>query len=250
MSILLVAVTLSVLLVSDGAYASRSHPSGEEIKQMFHAPINETNSIRGLIDHVSPYQDSSNANIVYFAYHGAATAPNGYYGFIGTMDVYGFPLAQGQGSAAAVWISDEGDGAPSSLKNIMIGWDVLPDLYGDSKTHFYTKWTNDGFQSTSCLNMKCNGFQPEKGATITPGDVIDHVSSPNGGAKRNLNLKIIKNGASGDWLVYCGLDRDPKLIGRFPRSLFTGGFADRAVGVMFGGVVSAPITKPTPMGSG
>jgi hypothetical protein len=40
------------------------------------------------------------------------------------MDVYGFSLAQGQGSAAAVWISDEGDGAPSSLKNIMIGWDV------------------------------------------------------------------------------------------------------------------------------
>lgn len=23
-----------------------------------------------------------------------------------------------------MWISDEGDGAPSSLKNIMIGWDV------------------------------------------------------------------------------------------------------------------------------
>jgi hypothetical protein len=51
---------------------------------------------------------------------------------------------------------------------------------------------NDGFQSTGCLNMKCNGFQPEKGAAITPGDVIDHVSTPNGGPKRNLNLKIIK----------------------------------------------------------
>ncbi|CAN6162966.1 unnamed protein product [Urochloa humidicola] len=250
MSILLVAVTLSVLLVSDDAYGSRNHSSGEEVKQKFHAPIiNATNSIRGLIDHFSPHQDSSDANIVYFAYHGAATAPNGYYGFIGTMDVYGFPLAQGQGSAAAVWISDEGDGAPSSLKNIMIGWDVLPDLYGDSKTHFYTKWTNDGFRSTGCLNMKCDGFQPEKGASITPGDVIDPVSSPNG-AKRNLNLKIIKNGTSGDWLVYCGLDRDPQLIGRFPRSLFTGGFTERAVGITFGGVVSAPITKPTPMGSG
>ncbi|OEL22130.1 hypothetical protein BAE44_0016848 [Dichanthelium oligosanthes] len=165
-----------------------------------------------------------------FAYHGAATAPNGYYGFIGTMDVYGFSLAKGQGSAAAVWISDEGDGAPSSLKNIMIGWDVLPDLYGDSKTHFYTKWTNDGFQSSGCLNMKCNGFQPEKGAEIL--------------------VTCVQDGTSGDWLVHCGLDREPQLIGRFPRSLFTGGFADRAVGVTFGGVVSAPITKPTPMGSG
>ncbi|CAN6220325.1 unnamed protein product [Urochloa humidicola] len=96
MSILLVAVTLSVLLVSDGAYGSRNHSSGEEVKQKFQTPIiNATNSIRGLIDHFSPHQDSSDANIVYFAYHGAATAPNGYYGFIGTMDVYGFPLAQG-----------------------------------------------------------------------------------------------------------------------------------------------------------
>jgi len=51
--------------------------------------------------------------------------------------------------------------------------------------------------------------------------------------------------------MYCGLDRDPQLIGRFPRSLFTRGFADRAVGVTFGGVVSTtPVTKPTPMGSG
>ncbi|KAF8658793.1 hypothetical protein HU200_059280 [Digitaria exilis] len=147
------------------------------------------------------------------------------------MDVYGFPLSQGQGSAGAVWISDEGDGAPSNLKNIMIGWD------------------NDGFQSTGCINMRCNGFQPVKGAAITPGDVIDHVSSPNG-VKRNLNLKIIKNGIAGDWLVYCRLDKDPELIGRFPKSLFTGGLAEKATGVMFGGVVSAPITKPTPMGSG
>ncbi|KAG0515791.1 hypothetical protein BDA96_10G308100 [Sorghum bicolor] len=249
--LVVVAGALFALLLAPAAYASRSYPTGEEADQKLHAIINnETNSIRGLIDHVSPHHDkASDANIIYFAYHGVATAPNGYYGFIGTMDVYGFPLSQGQGSAAAVWISDEGDGARSGLKNIMIGWDVLPDLYGDSKTHFYTKWTNDGYQSTGCFNTKCNGFVPEKGAAIAPGDVIDRVSSPKG-AKRNLNLKIIKNGTSGDWLVHTGLDRDPQLIGRFPRSLFTGGFADKAVGVLFGGVAAAPLTNPAPMGSG
>ncbi|RLN11884.1 hypothetical protein C2845_PM09G22170 [Panicum miliaceum] len=245
MGILPVAATLFVLVVAHGAYGSRSHPTANEVTQKFHAPINETNSIRGLIDHVSPHQDSSGANIVYFAYHGAATAANGYYGFIGTMDVYGFPLAQGQGSAAAVWISDEGDGAASSLKNIMIGWDVLPDLYGDSKTHFYTKWTNDGFQSSGCLNMKCNGFQPEKGAAITPGDVIDHVSSPKG-AKRNLNLKIIKatglcTAASTESLNSSAVSLDRSSPEPSPT---------KQSALMFGGVVSAPITKPTPMGSG
>lgn len=60
----------------------------------------------------------------------------------------------------------------------------------------------------------------------------------------------VQNGTSGDWLVHCGLDRDPQLIGRFPRSLFTGGFAEKAVGVLFGGVVAAPLTNPAPMGSG
>ena len=60
----------------------------------------------------------------------------------------------------------------------------------------------------------------------------------------------VQNGTSGDRLVHCGLDRDPQLIGRFPRSLFTGGFAEKAVGVLFGGMVAAPLTNPAPMGSG
>ena len=51
-------------------------------------------------------------------------ARDGYYGFIGTMDVYGLQLKPGQGSAAAVWVVDDGDGASSNRQNIMIGWDV------------------------------------------------------------------------------------------------------------------------------
>ncbi|GJM98077.1 hypothetical protein PR202_ga15052 [Eleusine coracana subsp. coracana] len=127
---------------------------------------------------------------------------------------------------------------------------VFPSEYADSRTHFYTKWTNDGFQSTGCMNMKCIGFQPEKGAKVAPGDVIDHVTFPKQKAKRNLNLKVIKDGSSGDWLVHCGIDREPELIGRFPRSLFTGGFVEKATSVSFGGVTIGPITNPPPMGSG
>ncbi|KAG2608211.1 hypothetical protein PVAP13_4NG279900, partial [Panicum virgatum] len=124
----------------------------------------------------------------------------------------------------------------------------------DSRTYFYTKWTNDGFQRTGCINMRCPSFQLEKGAAIAPGGVIDHVSNPKGD-KPNLNLKIIKDGTSGDWLVYAvdtgfWINREPELIGCFPRSLSTGGFADKANGILFGGVVVAPITNPPPMGSG
>ncbi|XP_072149590.1 protein neprosin-like [Setaria viridis] len=184
-----------------------------------------------------------------FAHHGTETSPDGYYGFIATLDVYGFTLKLGQGTAGAVWVVGSGDGTQSSAKTIIIGWNVLPAEYGDSRAHFFTAWTDDGFIKTGCLNTKCPGFQPEKGAPIAPGDAIEHVSSPKGD-KQNLNLRIVKDGASGDWLVHLGLNMDPELIGRFPRSLFTGSFAEKAAAIRFGGMVTAPAADPAPMGSG
>jgi hypothetical protein len=56
--------------------------------------------------------------------------------------VYGFPdLKQGQGTAGSVWVVDEGNGAQANAKAIIIGWNVLPALYGDSRTHLFTAWT-------------------------------------------------------------------------------------------------------------
>ena len=55
----------------------------------------------------------------------------------------------------------------------------------------------------------------------------------------------------GDWLVYYGLNQDdPALIGRYPRSLFTGGMAERATSIQFGGYVKTRTTDLAPMGSG
>ncbi|TVU07606.1 hypothetical protein EJB05_40970, partial [Eragrostis curvula] len=121
------------------------------------------------------------------------------YGCIGTLDVYGFSLQNGQGTAGGIWMVDSGDGYRSSAKEIGVGWNVVPSVYGDSRTHLFTMWTD---------------------------------------------------GASGDWLVHCGINREAELIGRFPRSLFTGGFAEKAAAVTFGGMVTAPFSDPAPMGSG
>ncbi|KAL6603515.1 hypothetical protein ACP70R_043876 [Stipagrostis hirtigluma subsp. patula] len=161
------------------------------------------------------------------------------------MDVYGFELREGQGTMTQLGLVDIGHEGPTQLEGIIIGWNVLPSENGDSRTCFFTMWTNDGFITTGCLNMKCPGFQPEKGAAIAPGGVIEHVSDP-GGAKQNLTLKLVKNGTSGDWLVHYGLNRDPELIGRFPRSLFSRGFAEKASAVRLGGHA----TDQGPMGSG
>ncbi|CAN6215739.1 unnamed protein product [Urochloa humidicola] len=247
---MMLMVALPLLLVASVTDASRSHPwSQQEVDQKLGAPANETALIRGLIGRISPDADSG-TDPTYFAHHGAENSPDGYYGFVATFDLYGFTLKRGQGTAGAVWVAGSGVGPLSGAKIIIIGWNVLPAEYGDSRTHFFTAWTDDGFIKTGCLNTKCPGFQPEKGAHIAPGDAIEHVSTPNGG-KQNLNLKIVKDGgASGDWLVHLGLNRDPQLIGRFPRSLFTGVFADKAVAIRFGGMVTAPVSDPAPMGSG
>ncbi|KAF7103249.1 hypothetical protein CFC21_104259 [Triticum aestivum] len=141
-----------------------------------------------------------------------------YYGVIVTMDVYGLHLSDEQSSVSSVWLRDEGDGALSSHNAIEIGWET------------------DGFQKTRCHNTNCTvGFQPANGAPIGLGDVIQTLSQPKG-LKQNITLKVIKD--------------DLALIGRFPRTIFTGGMADRASGIRFGGYVSTRTTDLAPMESG
>ncbi|XP_066373846.1 uncharacterized protein [Miscanthus floridulus] len=174
------AALLAFLLVASGADASPRTPEDFGRHQKLH-------SLQRFL-----------ADPTYFAFHGAEATPDGYYGFIATLDVYGFPeLKHGQGTAGSVWVVDEGDGAQANAKAIIIGWNVLPALMTGLR-----------------LNTKCAGFQPEKGAAIAPGDVIQNVSTPKGGGtKQNLSLKIVKQGgASGDWVVHAGLNREPAPI--------------------------------------
>ncbi|KAM0844293.1 hypothetical protein ACQ4PT_057156 [Festuca glaucescens] len=150
------------------------------------------------------------------------------------MDVYDFSLASDQYSLALVHIFNPGDGAVTSMNSIQIGWE------------------NDGYQNTHCLNTACPGFQPEAGAAIFLGDVIEPVSQPNG-VKQNITIKVLKvDRASGDWLVHYGFNQhEPTLIGRYPKSLFTGGLAERASDITIGGAVMTPrSTDLVPMGSG
>ncbi|XBI40176.1 hypothetical protein VPH35_124809 [Triticum aestivum] len=170
--------------------------------------------------------------VLQFAQHQAAAeaSDEGYYGFIMTLDVYGLALSPEQYSLASVWLIDDGDGAAANYNAIQIGWEA------------------DGSQKAFCRNADCAiGFQPEEGAPMSLGDVIQAVSQP-GGPKQTITIKVIK---LGDWLAYCGLNGDGlALIGRFPRSLFAGGMADRASRIQFGGFVQTHATDLAPMGSG
>ncbi|XBI40194.1 hypothetical protein VPH35_124826 [Triticum aestivum] len=152
------------------------------------------------------------------------------------MDVYNFNLGTEQYTVGSMDLFDVGDGEPTSYNAIQIGWEVSPKMYGDSRTRLAALWT-------------C-GFQPEEGAPMTLRGVIETVSQPKG-LKQTITIKVFKDGEMGDWLVYYGFNQDdPALIGRFPKSLFTGGMANRAVGVRFGGYVQTQTTNLAPMGSG
>ncbi|KAF2927364.1 hypothetical protein DAI22_06g199600 [Oryza sativa Japonica Group] len=149
------------------------------------------------------------------------------YGFIATMDVYGFSLTPGQlVSYGSVWIiTDNGDAPASSLEVFQIGW-----------------------------REDCPGFRPERGAYIRPGDPIPGISQPNG-AKQYITLKVFKDMASGDWLVHYGFNnKHPELVGRIPLSFFKS-LSYSAINMWFGGIVVTNVTfqptpLPPPMGNG
>ncbi|GJM91465.1 hypothetical protein PR202_ga07840 [Eleusine coracana subsp. coracana] len=69
-----------------------------------------------------------------FAVHKTEDNDKGYYGFMATMDVYGYNLNGGQMSSAAIWINnDEGDWK-QDLDAITVGW--LDKSSGDWLLHY------------------------------------------------------------------------------------------------------------------
>ncbi|XBI02466.1 hypothetical protein VPH35_131001 [Triticum aestivum] len=175
----------------------------------------------------------------------------GYYGFIATMDVYGFNLSSNQLSTGAILLYDQGDARRPASTCSTLARRLRQGGYGDSLTHLGVGWTTDGYQKTGCPNPSCTrDFIPEQGAPIAAGGVIETVSQLNG-PKQYITIKIIKDGIMGDWMVYYGLNQDKlALIGRFPKTLFTGGLANRAADIQVGGHVLTSMNNLAPMGSG
>ncbi|OAY71182.1 hypothetical protein ACMD2_26368 [Ananas comosus] len=137
---------------------------------------------------------------------------------------------------------------PSHLSGSII-WVVYPDLYHDNKLHFFTYWTRDDYNSTGCYNLDCEGFVMVNWDILTPGSVVNPVSIYDG-QQYYITLSIKKDAKSGDWFLYREDIGDAKLIGYWPKSLFTT-LADSANKISWGGVViyDKNDTGP-PMGSG
>ncbi|KAL6620089.1 hypothetical protein ACP70R_035228 [Stipagrostis hirtigluma subsp. patula] len=192
-------------------------------------------------------QDS--AEFTYTTYHAWVPGDgNNYYGMEVTIDVHGYNLQPGQISQAGIWIINFGDGQLSSMNGVQVGWQIFPNMYNDSHTHFYTAWISGESPPKDCLNMRCPGYQ-QTSSSIAPGDVIDPVSDIHGN-KQFITLTLFKNKTSGDWHVHYGFNDRPISVGYFPKSLVPG-LVDKPVEIHFGGLVyhQKPQLSP-PMGSG
>ncbi|KAM0838989.1 hypothetical protein ACQ4PT_060594 [Festuca glaucescens] len=178
-----------------------------------------------------------------------------YTGAMGTFDVYGFPyLVKGQSSSSQIWVINKGNGESDNVNKITSGWEINPDIYGDSKTHFFVFWTVDGEDETGCYNLNCVGFVPVNGAPITPGDTPE---LPHGQTRiyiRNGRLimhRMYVSRDDGDWWLYYGNDNlGFTRVGYWPKNLFNT-LSDNATLIGWGGMTTSYEGHPSPpMGNG
>ncbi|KAK6914199.1 Neprosin [Dillenia turbinata] len=133
-------------------------------------------------------------------------------------------------SASQIWIL-AGSFDDSDLNSVEAGWQVNPELYGDSKPRFFTYWTSDAYQKTGCYNLLCSGFV-QTSNKIAIGAAISPVSSLSG-SQYDITILVWKDPKIGNWWLRFG---DNTLVGYWPAELFTR-LSDHATLVEWGGEV-------------
>ncbi|XP_007030312.2 PREDICTED: uncharacterized protein LOC18600019 [Theobroma cacao] len=133
-------------------------------------------------------------------------------------------------SLSQIWVlSGSFDG--SDLNSIEAGWQVSPELYGDSRPRLFTYWTADSYQATGCYNLLCAGFV-QTNSRIAIGAAISPISLY-AANQYDITILIWKDPKLGNWWMGFG---DNTLVGYWPAELFTH-LADHATMVEWGGEV-------------
>ncbi|CAL0311885.1 unnamed protein product [Lupinus luteus] len=170
-----------------------------------------------------------------------------YYGAKASINVWAPQVANRyEFSLSQMWVISGSFG--DDLNTIEAGWQVSPELYGDSYPRFFTYWTSDAYQATGCYNLLCSGFV-QTNNKIAIGAAISPTSTYAGG-QFDISLLIWKDPKHGNWWLEFG---SGILVGYWPSFLFTH-LRDHASMVQFGGeIVNSRQTgshTSTQMGSG
>ncbi|XP_006293351.2 uncharacterized protein LOC17888703 [Capsella rubella] len=117
-------------------------------------------------------------------------------------------------SLAQIWVL--GGNFNSDLNSIEAGWQVSPQLYGDTRTRLFTYWTSDAYQGTGCYNLLCSGFV-QINREIAMGGSISPLSNY-GNSQYDITILIWKDPKEGHWWLQFG---EKYIIGYWPASLFS-----------------------------
>lgn len=133
-------------------------------------------------------------------------------------------------SLSQIWLLSGSFDGPD-LNSIEAGWQVSPELYGDSRPRLFTYWTSDSYQATGCYNLLCSGFI-QTNSRIAIGAAISPVSTF---ALNQFDVTILiwKDPKLGNWWMGFG---EGTLVGYWPAELFTH-LSDHATMVEWGGEV-------------
>jgi hypothetical protein len=137
-------------------------------------------------------------------------------------------------------------GSGAGLQTAECGWQVYPQMYGNTKPCLFIYWTADDYQTTGCYNLSCNAFvQTNKnwalGGALAPWSVA-------GGTQYELDFAYYLY--QGNWWLYLGGEAAANAVGYYPTSIYRGGaMVSHAAEIDYGGETVGTTSWP-PMGSG
>uniref|UniRef100_A0ACD5ZCJ4 Uncharacterized protein n=1 Tax=Avena sativa TaxID=4498 RepID=A0ACD5ZCJ4_AVESA len=168
-----------------------------------------------------------------------------FYGIRADLSIWGSPnQGPSQQSGAALQINCLEEGR---YKTFVAGFQVAPALYNNSDVRFFTFWTmTDGATSTGCYDLRCPGYVPASGASLSPGQAVAPPSTY-GEEGCEVTLSVNKDPSYGDWVLYRHYQsHTPSFLGHFPGDLCSS--TPRTLAWL--GFVSYPVnTQGPPMGS-
>lgn len=138
-------------------------------------------------------------------------------------------------SLSQQWYSADG---PSGIQTVEGGWQVYPNLYGNTRPNLFIYYTTAGYSSGSgCYNLTCAGFVQTSNDWVI-GSSFNTTSQTNG-SQYSFRMHWYKY-AGNWWLWLEGYGRPSGWIGYYPGSLYgSGQMADHATSVLYGGEVTA-----------
>ncbi|CAI9103289.1 OLC1v1001745C1 [Oldenlandia corymbosa var. corymbosa] len=207
---------------------------------------NSINSFRVSKNHGSSSSFQANSDSKphgFFQYATVRVEGGEYYGAKAVMNVWAPDVRLNDVSASQVWVLG---GSDSDLNAIVVGWHILPELYGDNRTRFYTYWTRDNYKSTGCYNLLCEGFVQisNKFALGAPFHLLSNTNA------LEIEFSVVIFKGKNGWL----LQLDDFILGYWPYSIFTSLKNEATLiewgGFVFNSQIDGKQSTPTQMGSG